>query len=387
MAMKSIRKRRSGTALPKSKSLGSPFVVGRPLWGNEPIFGRDQAFKFIGAQLAKHSSVNLVGERRMGKTSLFHHLLAHQSKYLAQSSNEGLVLVHIDLQGGVNSASRFYGTAMRELLLHPASDGSLKERERQSLTKRLKRKPEADYDDLESLLRHFFGGCPALRPVIILDEFEVMLESTSSFAYPTFYNGLRSLIGKKLLAMVIGSRLQLVEYFRNPALPGSLTSNFPNYFVEFELDRLNERAAADLLYQESDHPLIRREVREASDWAMGHPCHLQIVGESYYEAKAERYSQEWVYSRREKLKLQNCMVGPPPSPVTAQIAHDGPLEVLARWIRATARSIGRSKPEDVIGWMKVVGVVVFVSVIIVLLALGRLRVTELWEGVKQWGRK
>ncbi len=49
---------------------GSPFVVGRPLRAQEPIFGRDAVLRALGDALAHGSSVNLVAMRRMGKTSL-----------------------------------------------------------------------------------------------------------------------------------------------------------------------------------------------------------------------------------------------------------------------------------------------------------------------------
>ena len=61
---------------------GSPFVVGRPLRASEPIFGREAAFDFIRDALARFSSVNIVGERRMGKTSLLHHLTGQPKRYL-----------------------------------------------------------------------------------------------------------------------------------------------------------------------------------------------------------------------------------------------------------------------------------------------------------------
>lgn len=44
----------------------SPFVVGRPLRANEPIFGREDALRFIADQLVHYSSINIVGDRDAG---------------------------------------------------------------------------------------------------------------------------------------------------------------------------------------------------------------------------------------------------------------------------------------------------------------------------------
>jgi len=51
-------------------SSGSPFSPGIPLEAHQPIFGREEALRFAGGELARYRSVNIIGERRMGKTSL-----------------------------------------------------------------------------------------------------------------------------------------------------------------------------------------------------------------------------------------------------------------------------------------------------------------------------
>lgn len=84
----------------------SPFVVGRPLRADEPIFGRAEAFQFIRAQLEHYSSVNIVGERRLGKTSLLNHLLGDQQAYVPPLTLRPLRLAHVDLQGDVTDAGR-----------------------------------------------------------------------------------------------------------------------------------------------------------------------------------------------------------------------------------------------------------------------------------------
>src|SRR5215212_3275760 len=97
---------------------GSPFVTGRPLRADEPIFGREEAFRFLAGYLAGFSSVNLVGERRMGKTSLLTHLTAHQARYLPLAAGAPpLVLAHLTLQDqAVPDADHFYGEVLRQLL-------------------------------------------------------------------------------------------------------------------------------------------------------------------------------------------------------------------------------------------------------------------------------
>ena len=93
------------------------------------------------------------------------------------------------------------------------------------------------------------GSC--VRPVIVLDEFERLLE-VKGFPFPDFYNGLRALITEGRLAMVVASRRPLIDYFTDPSRSGSMTSTFPSYFVPYELELLDEAAADALLLQPSD---------------------------------------------------------------------------------------------------------------------------------------
>src|SRR5262249_1625026 len=82
-----------------TQSKGSPFSPGIPLEAHRPIFGREDAFRFISGELKRFKSVNLIGERRMGKTSLLKHLLGNQDKYLQPHTQQPPpVLIHVDVR-------------------------------------------------------------------------------------------------------------------------------------------------------------------------------------------------------------------------------------------------------------------------------------------------
>ncbi len=304
-----------GEPAPLGHASGSPFVVGRPLRASERIFGREAAFRFVAGELAKFSSVNIVGERRMGKTSLLNHLVGRQDEYLTpQPDQPPLVLACLDLQARVTNKERFYGRALRELLDHLPASRSAEASAFQNWRERLHARPEASYDELEDVLRRLRdtrGVC--VRPVLIVDEFERLLNPATKdgFPYPRFFNGLRALITAELLAMVVASRRRLADYFSDPARPGSMTSTFPNYFTPFSLSLLDDAAADALLLQDSDHPLTLQEVAEARGWAGGHPCHLQVAGQAWYETRAEGRTPQWARRRFDELKSQSCMVSRP----------------------------------------------------------------------------
>lgn len=294
-----------GVSAPLPPAGGSPFVVGRPLRASEPIFGRAAAFRFTGSELAKFSSVNIVGERRMGKTSLLHHLLGHPERHLpTQADAPPLVLAHVDLQGDVGDAPGFYGKALRALCdaLPPGAFDALRGR--------LHARPTATYTEFEGALKRMRDAdAVCVRPVLVVDEFERLLAPTAraGFPFPDFFDGLRALITAELLAMVVASRRTLAETFRE--LPGALTSTFPSYFTPFTLDALDAEAADALLLQPGDPTLTLEAARYARQWAGGHPCHLQAAGQAWYEAQTNGHDRAWARARFDALRAQSCMTG------------------------------------------------------------------------------
>jgi hypothetical protein len=301
-----------GLSAPLGRPPGSPFVVGRPLRPDEPIFGRQAGLRFVADQLARFSSVNLIGERRMGKTSLLNHLLGRQPERLpAQPGQPPLLLASLDLQADVADAARFYGLAVCGLL-DALSPDRCATANLQNWRAQLHTSPAADYDQLEHLLkrlREADGVC--VRPVLVVDEFERLLDPAvrDGFPWPGFFDGLRHLLTADLLALLVASRRPLIDHFTDPARPGSLTSTFPSYLTPFTLDLLDDAAADGLLLQTSDHTLAIKEASEARRWAAGHPCRLQAAGQAWYEAHVGGQPARWAKSRYTEIARQSCAAG------------------------------------------------------------------------------
>ena len=378
--------------LESTSTSGSPFIIGRPLRANEPIFGRKSAFRFIAGELAKFSSVNVVGERRMGKTSLLNHLIGHQDELFYSEPNQPpLILARIDLQAGVTNAARFYGIALRELLNRLPPSRSAEARAFREQRERLHETPELGYAEFERALKRLRdpGGVCA-RPALIVDEFQHLLDPgmADGFPYPYFFDGMRAMITAELLAMVVASRRPLVEYFYDPARPNSLTSTFPSYFTPFTLAPLDDEAADTLLLQPSDHPLTVREAAQARRWASGHPCHLQAAGHACYEAQVSAQGARWARARFAELKGQSCMTGLAPTrpfpPGRGRLWRG-----LRRFLRLAFRdlpiAIGRpvqalgARIDDVAAW--IIGAVVIVLVI--LLLFGAAKTSDVLDAIKK----
>lgn len=372
---------------PLGRVPGSPFVVGRPLRAGEPIFGRQAAFRFIDGELTKFSSVNIVGERRMGKTSLLNHLVGRQDQYLTPRPDQAPpVLACLDLQGGVSNQARFYGIALRELLDHLPPSRSAEAKDLREWLQRLHADPQVNYHEFEralKTLRDRRGVC--VRPVLIVDEFERLIEPAAGegFPYPDFFNGVRALITADLLAMVVASRLPLADYFRDPSRPGSLTSTFPSYLTPFTLSSLDDAAADALLLQPGDRRLTLQEVSEARRWAGGHPCHLQVAGQAWYEARTGGHEPRWARRRFHELKSQNCMTGARPTPPFLR----------PEWLRRTLRVVFWETPlrvgrlaqrlglrlDELAAW--IIGAVIII--LLLLLLLGVAQGSDLLDAIKK----
>jgi len=365
-----------GERAPLGRAGGSPFVVGRPLRAHEPIYGRDEVLRFLAGQLATFGSANVVGERRMGKTSVLNHLVGRQEQLLTRQPDQPpLVLACLDLQAGVTSDTRFYGAALREILDRLPPTRSAEARDVQEWRAQLYAHPDVEYNEFHGVLkrlRDVRGVC--VRPVLIVDEFERLLgaEAQKEFPIPHFFDGLRALITADLLAMIVASQHSLADYFRNPEQPGSLTSSFPTYFIPFTLTLLDDTASDQLLLQESDHTLTLGEAAQAKAWAGGHPCHLQVAGQAWYEARAGRRTPTWAERRFLELKGQNCMIS---YPVQAKAARR------SGWLRRGLSLVFRDLPikigrlaqhlgarfDDVAAW--IIGAAVIILILLVLLGV------------------
>ncbi len=367
----------SSAANPDVPSDGLPFIVGRPLHADEPIFGRDAAFRSIHTALASYSSVNLIGERRMGKTSLLTYLCENPNYAPpAPAGRRPLALAFLDLQNDISGTARFYGKSVRAWLAPLNLGQGQGTRALRDMKRRLATRPELDEDGFDRALNLLADPQGAnVRPVLVLDEFERLLElaDRGQLPFPDFFNNMRARMTAERLAMVVASRQPLSKYFNDPRRPGTLTSTFPSYFQPFMLRELDDAAADALLLQPSAYPLTLAEVTEARRWAKDHPCRLQVAGAAMYEAKRDRRNAAWVRVRREELARQACTAAPAPVPATTapaaptaraqpilrMIFWSGPL-----WVGRLVQKLG-VKLDEMVAWT--IGVVIIVLVILLIL--------------------
>ncbi len=342
---------------------GSPFVVGKPLQASQPLFGCDGVLREVSDRVAACSSLNLVGERRMGKTSLLNHLEARlPSEHTHTRAGVPFVWLRMDLQGRIRNQDGFFGAVAAAVLGNVAAPTGF-----ETYAQQIQSNPMAVFSQCEIVLSH----CRALaHPVVLIDEFEAWLEpeAATAFPFPTFFNNLRSLIGANLLTLVIASRLPLVDLFDQH--PTRLTSTFPSYFPQMTLGPLDAAAADALLLQPSDQPLLTFQVAEARGWAKNHPCLLQVAGAAYYAMAVYGHSQADMLQARAKSQRQACAAPQNQPAATPAPRRSWIIRLLLALFWEFPKRIGRvaqllgGKLDEIAAWLIGMALIIVVGLLI-----------------------
>ncbi len=225
----------------------SPFRPGLPIASDENLFGRDRERRQLEDALRRGGSVQILGERRMGKTSLLRWVERHALDFQDRPA------VRLDAQGLVGRSPARLVTALAEAL----GEGS-----------------EGDLEPGERLAR--------LPPTLLLvDEAENLLRPDRGFG-GDFFELLRSLGQEGRHVWVSTSRASLPEQITEVGL----TSSFLNDAITVPVGQLDAGAARELLGQGDrvdrglDEERVEMALREAAGFAHG----LQWLGEQLWRA-------------------------------------------------------------------------------------------------------
>ncbi len=203
--------------------------------GREEVL-RSLTEKLVGAQPI---SVNVVGERRIGKSSLLYHFfLTYEQRVQARQADPNRVyaLIYLSLkQAQCQEQAGFY-QAVAQKLLHWAQ---------------AKQKPElmAAWGVVDDLDRCQFSAAldawheRGVLPAVCLDEFEEFLEQPEQFD-DHFFDHLRALLDRQVLMVVVASQRALDAYLRQHSqlskLPNGMHVEPLASFVDYmEFHKLN----------------------------------------------------------------------------------------------------------------------------------------------------
>ncbi len=216
----------------------NPFTYGNPISDPRRFFGREHEIELVFSRLrnAEFESSSLVGERRIGKTSLLNYLADRDVRRSYDLLPGTHMFVYVDLQMMNQEITpvrlwqrllRQMGRVCQDSTVHQAIDEI-----RQQDT--IDNFALADLFDIIDEKNQFV--------VFLLDEFEKVTENPN-FGTDFFY-GLRSLAIQHHLALVTSSRRELIELCHSEAIR---SSPFFNIFANINVGLFTEDEALDLI--------------------------------------------------------------------------------------------------------------------------------------------
>ncbi len=230
-----------------SPSSLNPFHSGGRINDPQHFFGRERLLREIRAELAKRSSVSLVGESEMGKSSLLYYLYATRADWLPDAAVE-----YLDLQRVLDEAD-FCETILGKL----GEPG----------------------DSLRQLKR----ALESRELVLLLDEVERLAEPDFN---PRLHDLLRSLAQERRFALCLATGRPLETVF--PARAPGGVSPFHNIFTRKTLGPFTTaeaRAFLDTRLANTGLTFAAAEVERLLAESQCHPAKLQRLAKELFEEK------------------------------------------------------------------------------------------------------
>ena len=211
----------------------NPYVAGPPVLDDNLFFGRERLIERI-LQTIHNNSLLLYGERRIGKTSIQHHLKKRLQNL--RDPDYDFYPVYVDLQGVPES--QFFHTLAEDIFQELAP--ALEDLEAGTL-----KGEDADYSyrdlvrDMKRVLKHLEeNSSKAVRLVLLMDEVDVLNEYD-----PKVNQRLRSLFMKSfaesLVAVVSG--VEIKKHWEGEGSP------WYNFFEEIEVQSFQKSDAEELI--------------------------------------------------------------------------------------------------------------------------------------------
>lgn len=253
----------------------NPFFNRHRITSPTYFVGREREIEALYSAIATRQCRSVVGERKLGKSSLLTHLADPATLRLHGFDPEQYVFVYADMEGMANiSAAEFWPEILDRLetAVHET------QRELRQMIHDLALQPEVRFMQVRRLLRRIERA--GLTMVLMLDEFESLAANPAFNA--GFYGELRSLAGEMGLVYITASKRSLFDLTYQHA--DTLSSPFFNIFSEEPLGLLPLSEASSLLLRLSrlgeKRPFTAPQIQALLQLAGPHPFFLQLAG--YY---------------------------------------------------------------------------------------------------------
>lgn len=262
--------------------INNPFLYGSPVQPAHFIGRRSVLRRVVGRILNQGQSTALVGEPRLGKTSLLHYLKAAEKRAaLYGAKAERLHFCYLDTQtlSSDYSLTQFWELALRTLQENVAPISPIGQQLLQSAA--------TGYNVfvLEKLFEALHAAGQQL--VLLIDEFDLLLHHPL-LSHAQFFGSLRSLASRSqgAFTLIIASRLSLARLNAETQRYNPTGSPFFNIFDEVTLGTLTLQEVEQLLNVAGDR-FTADDRHFIGGLTGGHPYLLQSTAAAMWEAYEE----------------------------------------------------------------------------------------------------
>jgi hypothetical protein len=210
----------------------NPFRYEEPAKDPENFFGRKEEISSIYHKLSTYNSLCLVGERKVGKTSLFLHLIHPQTLAEYEISSENILTPYLD----ISACSLYESSDVFYKFLDCISEmtvGKIKDK-----VKKLLEKENIHFQEFKEIIAKIYDNDQ--RIVFFLDNFEHI----SKIRHGDIFTKLRYLAQMYDVTFVISTSRDLDSLFKGKRFT---ISSFFNIFTRCQLRGLDENASHELI--------------------------------------------------------------------------------------------------------------------------------------------
>jgi len=258
----------------------NPFTFGNPISDPARFYGRKQEIRQIVNRLlsSAHESTSVVGERRIGKTSLLYYLAHPEVTAGMGLTPDKYCLVYVDFQGLTDITPQRFWQRVLSKIERASCDQELAAR-----FKKASRQQKFDLFDLEDLFDTVANR--GRQVVLLLDEFEYVTRNKNFGS--EFFGGLRSLAIHHPLSLIPSTQRELVDLCHSEEIKGSPFFNIFANVVLRPFTREDAEALIEGYVTNTSISLTPEEKVFVLNLGGGHPLFLQMAGYYMVERKAQ----------------------------------------------------------------------------------------------------
>ncbi len=267
--------------------MSNPFTNRGLITSPDDFIGREQPMNEILGRVRSLQSASVVGERRIGKSSLLYQLAAQGNRRLGDEAYRFVYFDLLDAQS--HTALEFFRAILQRLGLNAAAVN-----EQHTLTRNL----IAFTEQLEAATQ------AGQRIVLCLNEFEALFKHPDEFT-EDFFDHMRSQLDRRRFAVVTSTRTTL----QTLCLDGKLTSPFYNVFTVLELGVFDDSEVKDFLaHYQPQAQFTEPELQFINSWLDPHPLKLQILCDWVWQNRTRQLA-DWALSEEIAKQYGNFFVG------------------------------------------------------------------------------